>query len=84
MTIEQREAVRKLQDKLCTKAARYKAVNEEECQGCESPCRYGMDLLDVLGLSKPQAHAENLFQKPVLGRDDGIRRMMNGIKRRWK
>ena len=55
MTVEQRQQVRKLRDKLCIQAEKYKGVDERACAHCESPCNPGMELLKVLGIEQPES-----------------------------
>lgn len=58
MTVEQRQRVRKVYGKLCVKPAKYKGVDERACAGCESPCAYGVEMLDALGMDAPQRWKE--------------------------
>lgn len=58
MTQDQRQRVRKLQDKLCTRATRYKGVNEKACAQCESPCGYGVEMLSCLMVEPPKRWRE--------------------------
>lgn len=58
MTPDQRQRVRKLHDKLCTKAVGYKCVYEQECAVCESPCGYGVEMLSCVGLEPPKRWKE--------------------------
>ena len=83
MTTDQRQRVRKLQGKLCAKAVGYKGVDEQACADCESPCGYGVELLSVLGMEKPQTPAP-VYPKVGMARKGGERRMIQGINGRWK
>lgn len=58
MTVEQRQRVRKVNDKLCVKAAKYKGVDEKACANCESPCAYGVEMLAALGMDAPRRWKE--------------------------
>lgn len=58
MTPEVRAAVRKLRTRLCAEAEGYKGVRPENCRTCASPCCYGMQLLDVLGMPKPEKETD--------------------------
>lgn len=81
MAPEVRTKVRKLRGKLCEKAEQYKGVKPEECQACESPCGYGMQMLDVLGMEKPEQEAR---KKETFVQDRRMRRIIRGMNRRWR
>lgn len=53
----------------------------DRCQACESPCHYGMELLDVLGMEKPP-RPENC--REAYGRDRRIRRIIRGMNKSIK
>lgn len=52
MTPQQRQECRKLQNQLCTDAVAYKGVKPEKCMACDSPCKYGAELVRVLGVGE--------------------------------
>lgn len=83
MTTEQRARVRKLQDKICTRAVEYKGVREKECARCESPCGYGVELISCLGVEQVKPQAVELPQT-VVGRAHSMRRVIRSINRRWR
>lgn len=58
MTPEQRQRIRKLSEKLCTRAVGYKCVHEQECAVCESPCGYGVEMLSALLIEPPKRWKE--------------------------
>lgn len=78
-----RAKARTLGAKLCTAASTYKGVLPNECQKCESPCEYGMELLKVLGMEKPERkpRISDVFE-PVKGTHDrNIRKVMRELNR---
>lgn len=79
MTPEVRAAVRKLRTRLCAEAEGYKGVRPESCQQCQSPCCYGMQLLDMLGMPKPE---KETGRRDGLCQDRKMRRIIRGINRR--
>lgn len=83
MTIDVREKAHKLQDKLCERAVEYKGVKESACETCESPCRYGGDLLTLLEKPKPQAHA-GLYRETVHSQAPSMRRVIRSVNKRWR
>lgn len=86
MTTDQRQRVRKLQDKLCTKAVGYKGVDEQACADCERPCGYGVELLSVLCVERV-ARAEpggGIFRPAVVGMENSMRRVFRAINRKWR
>lgn len=86
MTTDQRQRVRKLQDKLCTKAVGYKGVDEQACADCERPCGYGVELLSVLCVERV-ARAETgggIFRPAVVGMENSMRRVFRAINRKWR
>lgn len=54
---EKRAQVERLRKKLCETAIRRAGIREDVCQGCESPCQFGCQLMDLLGLPRPQEPA---------------------------
>ena len=82
MTPEQRKRVRRLQDKLCTKAIRYKGVNEGACRNCERACGYGVELLSTLLMEIPKSWTErgsSSGSAPVRSRS--LRRIVRSINK---
>lgn len=84
MSPEVREKIRKLQEKLCARTVEYKGVKEKMCETCESPCRYGGELLELLGKPKPQACAGVGAPDGVCGDAHSMRRVKRSINRRWR
>ena len=76
-----REKARKLRGRLCSAAEVYKGVLPEVCQSCASACEYGMELLDILGMEKPQKENEI---KRCFQQDRRMRKIIRGMNRRWR
>lgn len=83
MTIDVREKAHKLQDKLCARTVEYKGIKESACETCESPCRYGGDLLALLGKPKPQTPA-GVYREAVPGQAPSMRRVIRSVNKRWR
>ena len=81
MAPDVREKVRKLRPKLCEMAVSYKSVKPEMCQQCASPCGYGMKMLDLLGMVKPE-RPEN--RKEGFYQDRRMQKIIRGMNRRWR
>ena len=81
MTPYQRERVRKLQDKLCTKAIRYKGVNEEACRTCESPCGYGVEMLCLIGIEPPKRESGSGHDRSLAQNNRSVRKIIRSMNR---
>lgn len=84
---EKRAQVERLRKKLCETAIRRAGIREDVCQGCESPCQYGCQLMELLGLPKPQepARMRDVFEAVHHSRSNkaqGVVRAMNRWRRR--
>lgn len=82
MTLETREKVRRLQNKLCAMAVEYKGVKPQACADCESPCGYGMELLDALGMERPKGEQPEACEKVPFSHDRRMRRILRAMNRR--
>ena len=81
MAPDVREKVRRMRPKLCELAVQYKSVKPEMCQKCASPCGYGMEMLDAMGMEKPEREAQ---RKETFMQDRRMRRIIKGMNRRWR
>lgn len=82
MPPEVRQRMRKLAQRMCTKAAMYKGVNLEACVECESPCGYGVEALSVAGLELPKPETEEkIYPKAGTQAVKGIKRMFGTYNR---
>lgn len=74
--------VRRLEKRLCKKAVGKKEVLEHECERCQSPCGYGVQLLSLLGLEAPQREHAAVFDSAQGMRHGCLRAIIRGKNRR--
>lgn len=82
MDQEQAAKVRRLERRLCTKAVGKKEILEHECEHCQSPCGYGVELLSVLGLEAPKREHACVFDPAQGMRHGSLRAIIRGKNRR--
>jgi hypothetical protein len=59
-----------------------KEVLEHECERCQSPCGYGVELLSLLGLEAPQREHAAVFDSAQGMRHGCLRAIIRGKNRR--
>lgn len=82
---DKRRQAEKLRKKLCETAVGRVGFHEDVCQNCASPCEYGCQLMDLLGLPKQKriARMQDVFESVHHSRGRRAQHVVNAMNR-WR